>query len=102
MVLVCTLVEGIFGLYDMAYNDGETMAGESKAWRHWVKGIVSAAIGGAANAITVMIVAPDQFNLEEGLPRLGVVALVSALVSVANYLKQSPLPGECVEPDSRK
>lgn len=65
-----------------------------QAWRHWVKGLIAAAIGGSANAVTVLIVAPDEFNLEEGLPKLGVVALVSAIVSVANYLKQSPLPGE--------
>lgn len=60
--------------------------------RHWVKGLISAAIGGAANSITVMIVDPIAFNLEDGLGKLGTVALVSSIVSVAMYLKKSPVP----------
>jgi hypothetical protein len=59
---------------------------------HWIKGLASAIIGAAANSVTVLIVAPETFNLQEGLPKLGTVALVSALVAAANYLKQSPLP----------
>jgi hypothetical protein len=62
--------------------------------KHWVKGLVSAVIGAAANSVTVIIVAPETFNLYEGLPKLGTVALVSAIVAAANYLKQSPLPGD--------
>ncbi|MBV6342820.1 hypothetical protein [Candidatus Magnetobacterium casense] len=61
-------------------------------WRTWLKGLVSAGIGAAANSVTVMIVAPETFNINEGLPKLGAVAAVSALVAVAGYLKQSPLP----------
>jgi hypothetical protein len=61
-------------------------------WKLWLKGLISAVIGGAANAVTVMIVAPDQFNLQTGLPKLGAVCLVSAIVAAALYLKQSPLP----------
>ena len=59
----------------------------------WLKGLLSAIIGGAANAITVMVVDPTNFNLNEGLAKLGTVALVSAIVAAAMYLKQSPLPG---------
>lgn len=59
----------------------------------WVKGLISAAIGGAANAVTVMVVDPMAFNLNDGLGKLGSVALVSAIVAVAMYLKQSPVPG---------
>lgn len=62
-------------------------------WNKWLKGLVSAVIGGAANAITVMIVDPQAFNLQEGAGKLGTVALVSAIVAAAMYLKQSPLPG---------
>lgn len=58
----------------------------------WAKGLVSAAIGAAANTVTVMIVAPETFNLEEGLSKVMSVAAIAALVAVANYLKQSPLP----------
>ena len=63
-------------------------------WQIWVKGIVSAAIGGGSTAVTTMIVAPQDFNLGDGLSKVGAVAAVSAIVAVANYLKQSPLPGE--------
>ena len=59
---------------------------------NWFKGLISALIGGAANAVTVMIIDPMQFNFDEGIEKLGTVALVSAIVSAAMYLKQSPLP----------
>ncbi len=61
-------------------------------WQNWVKGLISAIIGAAANSITVMIVDPTNFNLGAGLPKLGSVAIVSAVVAAAMYLKQSPLP----------
>lgn len=62
-------------------------------WQTWIRGLASAMIGAAANSVTVVIVAPETFNLAEGLPKLGSVALVSAIVAAAMYLKQSPLPG---------
>ena len=58
----------------------------------WLKGLISAAIGAAANAVTVMIVDPQAFNLYENAGKVGMVAAVSAIVAVAMYLKQSPLP----------
>lgn len=58
----------------------------------WIKGLASAAIGAAAGAVPVVIVAPETFNLDTGLPKLGLVCGVSALLAVANYLKASPLP----------
>lgn len=61
-------------------------------WRNWLKGMISAAIGAAANTVTVMIVAPETFNINEGLHKVFTVAAVSAFVAVCNYLKQSPLP----------
>lgn len=61
-------------------------------WTRWAKGLISAIIGGAANAITVSIVDPVAFNLQEGIVKLGTVALVSAIVAAAMYLKQAPLP----------
>ena len=63
-------------------------------WNRWLKGLISAVIGGAANSITVMVVDPIAFNLQEGAGKLGMVALVSAIVAAAMYLKQSPLPTE--------
>lgn len=63
-------------------------------FKQWLHGLGAAIIGGAASAVTVVIVAPDQFNIYDpaALDRLGSVILVSALVSAALYLKQSPLP----------
>ena len=61
-------------------------------WQQWLRGLFSAIIGGAANSVTVMIVEPSTFNFEEGIGKLGTVALVSAIVAAAMFLKQSPLP----------
>ncbi|KKN43600.1 hypothetical protein LCGC14_0701430 [marine sediment metagenome] len=61
-------------------------------WQKWFKGLMSAAIGGAANSITVMAIDPTQFNLQDGIKKLGIVALVSSIISVAMYLKSSPVP----------
>lgn len=62
-------------------------------WQKWLKGLISAIIGGGANAVTVMAIEPTQFNLSEGIGRLGTVALVSAIIAAGMYLKQSPIPG---------
>lgn len=61
-------------------------------WKTWTKGIVSAAVGAAANSVTLMIADPTTFNLQEGIGKVGTVAVVSAVVAIALYLKQSPLP----------
>ena len=61
-------------------------------WKLWLKGLISAGIGGGATVLSTIIVAPEVFNLDEGLGKVFAVAGVSALVSVANYLKKSPLP----------
>jgi hypothetical protein len=58
----------------------------------WLKGLLSAVIGGAANAVVLMIADPLTFNLQDGLPKLQTVIIVSAIVSAAMYLKASPLP----------
>ena len=63
-----------------------------KNWRTWLKGLISAIIGAVANSITVMIVDPQAFNLTNNVGKLGMVAIVSAIVAAALYLKQSPLP----------
>ena len=63
-------------------------------WKLWAKGLLSAIIGGVASSVTVVIIDPMQFNLSEGLPKLGTVALVNGMIAAALYLKQSPLPGE--------
>jgi hypothetical protein len=71
-------------------------------WRMWIHGIVAAAIAGAANGTITGFAAvgidPDHFNLQAGfhntLAIAGVSAVMSAIIGVAAYLKQSPLPPE--------
>ncbi len=66
----------------------------------WIKGILAAAIAGAANGIITGFAAvgidPQKFNLQAGLRATlaiaGVSAIMSAIIGVAAYLKQSPLP----------
>jgi hypothetical protein len=75
------------------------------AWtnfRVWWRGLLAAAIAGGANGVITGFAAvgidPDHFNLRAGLrPTLaiaGVSALMSGIIGVAAYLKQSPLPAQ--------
>lgn len=57
----------------------------------WLKGLLSALISGFASAIVLMVISPSDFNFSD-LGKIATVALVSGIISVANYLKQSPLP----------
>jgi len=69
-------------------------------WEAWGKGMIAAAIAGAANGIITGFAAvgidPGHFNLQTGmratLALAGVSALMSSIIGVAAYLKQSPLP----------
>ncbi len=66
----------------------------------WLKGLLAAGIAGGANGIITGFAAigidPNHFNLQAGLhPTLaigGVSAAISAILGVALYLRQSPLP----------
>ena len=66
----------------------------------WLKGLAAAAIAGAANGVMTGFAAvgidPAHFNLQSGLKAtLGIAsvsALMSGIIGVAAYLKQSPLP----------
>jgi hypothetical protein len=60
----------------------------------WVRGLFAAIIGGAANAVIVMILDPIDFNLGAGAGKLTIAAGSSALVGAALYLKQHPLPDD--------
>lgn len=68
----------------------------------WFKGAAAAAISGAANGIVTGFAAigidPHHFNLAAGIHDTlkigGVSALLSAILGVALYLRQSPLPHE--------
>ncbi len=66
----------------------------------WAKGLLAAAIAGAANGVITGFAAvgidPQHFNLQSGIkPTLGIAgvsAMMSGIIGVAAYLKQSPLP----------
>lgn len=69
-------------------------------WRVWLKGLLAAGIAGAANGVITGFAAvgidPGHFNLQAGLGNTlaiaGVSAVMSGIIGVAAYLKQSPLP----------
>ena len=68
--------------------------------RVWMKGIAAAAISGGANGIVTGFAAigidPNHFNLQAGLAHTlsigGISAAISAVLGVALYLRQSPIP----------
>lgn len=65
-----------------------------KTTRAWFHSLLAAAIAGGSSGVSVMIVDPLQFNLSTGAGKLLQVIAVSAIVGVALFLKQSPLPPE--------
>ena len=75
----------------------------------WLRGMLAAVISGAANgAITgfaAIGIDPTHFNLAAGfahtLSLAGVSAVMSGIIGVAAYLKQSPLPGDCTSAENR-
>ncbi len=63
--------------------------------KSWLHSLVAAAVSAAASGVSLVIVAPGDFNFTKaGLFKLATVCGVNALISVAAFLKQSPLPGE--------
>jgi hypothetical protein len=68
----------------------------------WLKGILAAAISGAAGGVLTGFAAvgidPQHFNLQSGSGatlRIGAAAaLINAVIGVAAYLQKSPLPND--------
>src|SRR6202049_2212120 len=66
----------------------------------WLKGLLAAAISGAAGGVLTGLAAvgiePQHFNLQAGIGatfRIGAAAaLINAVIGVAAYLQKSPLP----------
>jgi hypothetical protein len=66
----------------------------------WLKGVVAAAISGAAGGILTGFAAvgidPQHFNLQSGMRetlRMGAAAaLINSIIGVAAYLQKSPMP----------
>lgn len=60
-------------------------------WKRWIHSLIAAVIGGVANSVTAMFVAPETFNLKD-LSKLAQLAGGSAIISLMFFLKKSPLP----------
>lgn len=68
----------------------------------WIRGIVAAAISGAAGGVLTGFAAvgidPQHFNLQAGIGATlriaAAAALINAVIGVAAYLQKSPLPSE--------
>jgi hypothetical protein len=68
----------------------------------WLKGLLAAAISGAAGGVLTGFAAvgidPQHFNLQSGIGatfRIGLAAaLINAVIGVAAYLQKSPLPND--------
>lgn len=66
--------------------------------RVYLRGLVSAGIGGAANAVTLLVIDPLSFNIfQGGALKLATAMAVSSLVSFAIYVKEHPLPNPDVD-----
>ena len=74
----------------------------NKSTQVWLHGLLAALIGGGASAVSGgianVVVDPKDFNVSGGLIHLmevaGTAFVVGAFISVAAYLKQSPVPPE--------
>jgi hypothetical protein len=68
----------------------------------WLKGLLAAAISGAAGGVLTGLAAvgidPQHFNLPAGIGatlRIGAAAaVINSIIGVAAYLQKSPLPEE--------
>lgn len=64
-------------------------------WKQWFHSLIAAVVGGAANTLSAVLVAPDQFNFSHaGMIKLAEMAGAGALISLVMFLKQSPVPGD--------
>ncbi len=67
----------------------------NKNQRRWARGIAATVINGFASGVVLIVADPATFNLYEGRSKLTMTSTVFALIGLANYLKEHPLPDEC-------
>jgi len=68
----------------------------------WLKGVLAAAISGAAGGVLTGFAAvgidPQHFNLQTGMSATlriaAAAALINSVIGVAAYLQKSPLPND--------
>lgn len=63
-----------------------------QAFIPWLKGLLAAFIGAAANGVTASAIAPESFNLGAQWKNTLMFAGASGVFAAAGYLKKSPLP----------
>lgn len=73
------------------------MSQNVKVWLHsLIAALISGGCGGIINGLAAIGIKPDVFNLGAGirstLELAGVAFLLNAILGVAFFLKQSPLP----------
>lgn len=62
--------------------------------RLWLRGLVATVINGFASGVVLIVADPNDFNLGDGAPKLLMTSSVFAILGLANYLKQHPLPDD--------
>ena len=62
--------------------------------RVWVRGIVATIINGLSSGTILIVASPETFNLGDGFAKLINTSAVFAMLGLANFLKQHPLPDE--------
>ena len=66
----------------------------TESTRKWVRGILATVINGFASGAVLIIAAPETFNLAAGARKLVMTAAAFAVMGLANFLKQHPLPDD--------
>ena len=61
-------------------------------WSAWFYGLISAILNSVGGAIVLVLVDPMTFNLQTGLPKLGQVCALFAIIAFGNYIKNTPPP----------
>lgn len=70
-------------------------------WFHWLYGLIRSSVSAAGNAVGVMVIDPQTFNLHEWRKLLGFM-VISAVISAGLYLKVQPLPPLEDDPPKRR
>lgn len=68
------------------------MSEQFRTWRFWLRGLMAAAINGAASGVVLVIAEPEHFNIYDGREKLLMTSMVLGLLAAANFLKEHPIP----------
>jgi len=65
-----------------------------KQTKSWFRGIIATTINGFASGVVLLVADPVAFNFNEGFRKLLATSCIFALIGLANFLKQHPLPDD--------